>query len=235
MVAPSRPLVQFRQTVGEYGANVYTRVRIDVLRDYSLYPSIGDPIPSCEENMALKIECTDDICLGTDQKCSNRHLQKDNALTSTVFTRKKDGAKGFGLVALQFIPTQDFILEYCGVVINESRCKEILRRAVVKQKENARSYVMDLQCSSRKTGSLYIDAHETHHPSKYINHSCEPNCFAERWLVMGVPRIGIFAFRDIEVGEMLTFDYGWRADSDWPTQPCYCGAVTCRQTLQKPM
>lgn len=152
-----------------------------------------------------------------------------------MFERKKDGSKGYGLIANQPISAETFILEYCGVVIGESRCKEVLRRAVVKQKENARSYVMDLQCSTRRTGSLYLDAHDTHHPSKYINHSCEPNCFAERWLVMGIPRIGIFALRDITVGEMLTFDYGWKAASDWPTQPCYCGAETCRRTLQKPL
>jgi hypothetical protein len=31
-----------------------------------------------------------------------------------------------------------------------------------------------------------------------MNHSCEPNCQTEKWMVNGLDRIGLFALHDIE-------------------------------------
>lgn len=33
--------------------------------------------------------------------------------------------------------------------------------------------------------------------SRFINHSCEPNCETQKWLVHGELAIGLFAVRDI--------------------------------------
>lgn len=43
--------------------------------------------------------------------------------------------------------------------------------------------------------------------ARFINHSCEPNCITEKWNVLGEVCIGIFAIRDINEDEELTFDY----------------------------
>ena len=47
-----------------------------------------------------------------------------------------------------------------------------------------------------------------------MNHSCDPNCKLEKWVVGPHMRLGIFALRDVHKGEELTFDYqfqryGW--------------------------
>jgi hypothetical protein len=230
---PSRATVQYRETVGSYGSNMYTRVKMETIRSYSEYPNVGDPVPTCEENMALKIECTAGICIRDPDSCCNRRLQQDNPLINSMFIRRRDGKRGFGMVATTKIGAETFVMEYCGLVIGEELCKEVLRKAVVKQKEQARSYVMNLGASTRATGKLYLDAKDTTHPCKYINHSCEPNCYAERWFVMGMPRIAIFTLCNVEEGEMLTLDYGWEEAADWPVQPCFCGSERCRQTLQR--
>ena len=43
--------------------------------------------------------------------------------------------------------------------------------------------------------------------ARFINHSCQPNCITEKWNVLGEVCIGIFANRDINEDEELTFDY----------------------------
>ena len=37
--------------------------------------------------------------------------------------------------------------------------------------------------------------------ARFINHSCDPNCYVQKWHVCGEMRIGIFARRDIPAGE----------------------------------
>ena len=43
--------------------------------------------------------------------------------------------------------------------------------------------------------------------SRFINHSCAPNCELQKWNVKGFTRIGIVAVMDIPVGEPLSYDY----------------------------
>lgn len=49
---------------------------------------------------------------------------------------------------------------------------------------------------------------------RFINHSCEPNCETQKWLVQGELAIGLFAQRDIKAGEELTFDYNFERYGD---------------------
>jgi hypothetical protein len=74
-----------------------------------------------------------------------------------------------------------------------------------------------------------IDAAEAGNISRYVNHSCDPNCELQRWQVGSEIRIGIFAKRFIPAGEELTYDYKLSAKSAFK---CYCGAASCRGTLK---
>ncbi len=49
---------------------------------------------------------------------------------------------------------------------------------------------------------------------RFINHSCEPNCETQKWLVQGELAIGLFAQRPIKAGEELTFDYNFERYGD---------------------
>ena len=42
---------------------------------------------------------------------------------------------------------------------------------------------------------------------RFINHSCAPNCYVDKWVVGTKLRMGIFSGRHIQAGEELTFDY----------------------------
>lgn len=60
----------------------------------------------------------------------------------------------------------------------------------------------------------------------FIDHSCAPNCETQKWTVNGDTRIGLFALRDIESGEELTFNYNLASDGE-TRKPCLCGASNC--------
>ncbi|OAY64942.1 Histone-lysine N-methyltransferase ASHH3, partial [Ananas comosus] len=54
---------------------------------------------------------------------------------------------------------------------------------------------------------MVIDATNKGNKSRFINHSCEPNTEMQKWRVCGETRVGIFALRDIQRGEEVTYDY----------------------------
>ncbi len=43
--------------------------------------------------------------------------------------------------------------------------------------------------------------------ARFINHSCDPNCYTKIFTVDRVQKIGIYAKRPIAVGEELFYDY----------------------------
>ena len=52
-----------------------------------------------------------------------------------------------------------------------------------------------------------IDAGQKGGLMRFVNHSCDPNCIVEKWLVAGEERCGIFAQRPILKHEEITIDY----------------------------
>lgn len=72
-----------------------------------------------------------------------------------------------------------------------------------------------------------IDACRRGNKARFINHSCEPNCETQKWVVKGELKIGFFATRAIPAGSEVQFDYNFERYGDKPTK-CHCGAATCR-------
>ena len=77
-----------------------------------------------------------------------------------------------------------------------------------------------------------IDALHGGNASKWINHSCRPNCVPDE--VRG--RIFIMTRRPVFKGEELTFDYGLESDEPMSEAlkaryACRCGAKKCRGTM----
>ena len=90
-----------------------------------------------------------------------------------------------------------FVIEYVGELIDEATCQERVRKG-----EDITNYYMltiDKDC--------IIDAGPMGNLSRFMNHSCDPNCETQKWTVNGEVRVGLFASRDIKEGEELNFDY----------------------------
>lgn len=90
-------------------------------------------------------------------------------------------------------------MEYIGEVLSK---KDFAARAKTYAENKARHfYFMGLGPNEM------IDATQKGCISRFINHSCDPNCETEKWIVGGMTRIGIFTTRDVKKGEELGFDY----------------------------
>jgi hypothetical protein len=165
-------------------------------------------------NRQLFIECTPGMC-PSGRFCQNRRMQyKQSARVEIVRTEKK----GYGLLALADLPTGAFVFEYVGEVIPR---KTFLRRAKVYAQEGHRHfYFMSLQKDE------VIDAQRKGGVARFINHSCNPNCETQKWVVGNRLRIGLFTKRPIALGEELTFDYKFERYGA-KAQICYCGEKNC--------
>ena len=141
---------------------------------------------------------------------------------SKIETQKRAGQKGFGLFALDPIKTGQFIIEYVGEVLEED---EYLRRKEFYAETGTRHYYF-MNVGNGET----IDAYRMGNVGRFMNHSCEPNCETQKWLVHGELAIGFFAIKDIDMGEELTFDYNFERYDDKPMK-CYCGSKGCRKTV----
>jgi uncharacterized protein len=76
-----------------------------------------------------------------------------------------------------------------------------------------------------------IDGAEGGNATRFINHSCEPNCVAAEVRTRGVLGIEIAAAGDIRPGQELFLDYALTVDEDADLYACRCGSAACRGTM----
>ena len=164
-------------------------------------------------NRATKMECAGDCGCGSD--CQNQRFQRHQYGDVTVIKTEK---KGYGLRADTDLSPDEFIYEYIGEVIDEARFR---RRMVQYDEEGIKHfYFMSL------TKGEFVDATKRGNLGRFCNHSCNPNCYVDKWVVGDKLRMGIFAERKIKAGEELVFNYNVDRYGANP-QPCYCGEPNC--------
>ncbi|CAF1219451.1 unnamed protein product [Adineta steineri] len=173
-------------------------------------------------NRMLLIECGPMCPCG--QWCTNRRFQR-RSYTSHKLCLFKTDMKGYGLRTTSSIRKGRFLVEYVGEVIDMDELGR--RNKKYKRDGNTHQYVMSL------IHGTVIDSTIKGNWARYINHSCEPNCVCEKWLVNGEYRMGIFAKRDLNSNEEITIDYRFETFGaiDLANEKCYCGAPTCRGTI----
>lgn len=172
--------------------------------------------PSECENAMVFMECNAERC-PLAKNCQNQRFQKRQY---AGIIPKRCGAKGWGIFAQLPISAGQFVIEYVGEVIDADEL-DIRSKACA----NAPHYYF-----LSLTGGETIDASKKGNISRFINHSCDPNCITQKWQVDGESRVGIFALRNIKVGEELTFDYQFERFSH-KKQRCLCGAANCSRYL----
>ena len=83
--------------------------------------------------------------------------------------------------------------------------KELWKRALSDYQYQKHHYYLNLD-----SGTV-IDGYRYGNEGRFVNHSCEPNCEMQKWSVNGMYRIALFALRDIEAHQELTYDYNFHA------------------------
>ena len=81
-----------------------------------------------------------------------------------------------------------------------------------------------------------LDARVKGNLGKYLNHSCDPNIFAQNVFVdthdLRFPWIAFFTSRRLEAGEELAWDYNYQVGAvEGKRIDCHCGSEICRKRL----
>jgi hypothetical protein len=139
---------------------------------------------------------------------------------------RRSGVHGKGVFAVQDLAKGEVLIEYVGEIIN---WKEALRRHPHDPSDPNHTFYFHVD------EDHVIDALYGGNSSRWINHSCAPNCEADEQ----EGRVFIKALRKIRVGEELFYDYGLIIDAPYTKKlkaeyPCWCGAPGCRGTLLAP-
>ncbi|CAH1430088.1 unnamed protein product [Lactuca virosa] len=127
----------------------------------------------------------------------------------------------WGLVALEPIEAEDFVIEYVGELIR-SRISDI-REQHYERMGIGSSYLFRLD------DGYVVDATKRGGIARFINHSCEPNCYTKVISVDGQKKIFIYAKRPIVTGEEITYNYKFPLEEK--KIPCNCGSRRCRGSM----
>ncbi|XP_023668230.1 histone-lysine N-methyltransferase NSD2 isoform X1 [Paramormyrops kingsleyae] len=165
-------------------------------------------------NRMLLYECHPQVC-PAGARCHNQAFTKRQYPDTKVI---KTAGKGWGLLALRDIKKGEFVNEYVGELIDEEECRARIRYA----QENDITHFYMLTIDKDRI----IDAGPKGNYSRFMNHSCQPNCETQKWTVNGDTRVGLFAICDIPAGTELTFNYNLDCLGNEKTV-CRCGAPNC--------
>lgn len=173
----------------------------------------------------LIYECSDSCRC---QQCNNKLVQYGP--TDDLIIKHFDG-KGHGLVSAKLIVEGSFICEYAGEILTKT---EASRRDQENQRLNYMNYIFCLNeiNSSDKSQRIqtFIDPSFKGNIGRYINHSCDANCDIISVRVdCIIPKIAIFANRDIPIGTEITFNYGPSGGvNDEQKRKCFCLSKNCK-------
>ncbi|GAV77697.1 SET domain-containing protein [Cephalotus follicularis] len=171
----------------------------------------------CSEDCVCRVQCIScSKACRCSETCNNRPFRKEKKIKIV-----KTELCGWGVEAAEPLKKGDFVIEYIGEVIDDASCEQRLWDMKYKGVKNF------YMCEIRK--DFTIDATFKGNSSRFLNHSCDPNCVLEKWQVDGETRVGVFAARSIKVGEQLTYDY--RFVQFGPEVKCYCGTPNCQGYL----
>lgn len=136
---------------------------------------------------------------------------------------ERSDVHGQGVFATRHLAAGVRVIEYVGEVISMA---EAVARHPHDPHHPDHTFYFDLG------DGRVIDALQGGNASKWINHSCRPNCVPDE--VQG--RIYIVTRRPVFRGEELTFDYGLFSDEPMSEAlkaryACRCGAPKCRGTM----
>ncbi|KAF9520393.1 hypothetical protein BS47DRAFT_1287188 [Hydnum rufescens UP504] len=188
------------------------------------------------------IECNSD-CL-CDDNCVNRTIQQGRKIKINLEKTKK---KGWGVFAKQNIKAGTFVGIYAGELVKEEEAERRgMRIACRLYGVLGRTYMFDIdfghlsEFSPADREILYaVDAFHVGNHTRFLNHSCEPNCYIVAAYIeepdIERPFLAIFTSSDVRAGHELTFDYAGGPKKDESEgeklavyAKCECGARGCR-------
>uniref|UniRef100_A0A8C6UZU2 Nuclear receptor binding SET domain protein 2 n=1 Tax=Neogobius melanostomus TaxID=47308 RepID=A0A8C6UZU2_9GOBI len=167
-------------------------------------------------NRMLLYECHPQVCPSGERCCNQDFTKRLYPETKIIKTPGKAGGSSHCGTSRRC--STDFVNEYIGELIVEEECRSRIKYA---QENNITNFYMLTLDKDR-----IIDAGPKGNYSRFMNHSCQPNCETQKWTVNGDTRVGLFAVCDIPTGTELTFNYNLDCLGNDKTV-CRCGAPNC--------
>jgi len=185
---------------------------------YNNYDNLGKLVSS----NACIYECND-LCKCTS--CNNRIVQLGPQNGLRIFHCNK----GYGLCTDFAIQKGQFVCEYAGEIID-------LTEAHKRSNSDSENYIFVInEHFSGQIVTTVIDATIIGNIGRYINHSCQPNCMIIPVRVDSlIPRLAIFAIKDIQQDEEITYHYGGEkshTESNLSEVKCLCESFSCNGYL----
>ncbi|XP_026176870.1 histone-lysine N-methyltransferase SETD1B-like [Mastacembelus armatus] len=127
----------------------------------------------------------------------------------------------WGLFAMEPIAADEMVIEYVGQIIRQVIAD--MREQRYEEEGIGSSYLF------RVDQDTIIDATKCGNLARFINHSCNPNCYAKIITVESQKKIVIYSRQPININEEITYDYKFPIEET--KIPCLCGADSCRGSL----
>lgn len=203
-------------------AEIYTRKNTFDMFNFlaSQHRQLPESRPCDEDEDDVKLKCSR-RATSTELPMAMRfrHLEKTSKEAVGVY---RSAIHGRGLFCKRNIEAGEMVIEYAGIVI---------RSVLTDKRENYYSS-KDIGCYMFRIDDFdVVDATMHGNAARFINHSCEPNCYSRVINVEGQKHIVIFALRKIYRGEELTYDYKFPIEDASNKLHCNCGARRCRRFL----
>lgn len=173
-------------------------------------------------NRIMMLECEPGTCPVGD-KCKNQRFRKRQYPVCVPFRTEQ---VGWGLRTTQDIKKGDFVIEYVGELIDEAECNR--RMELKMDKGDTTFYFLTID------KDRIIDAGPAANHARFMNHSCQPNCETQKWVVNGQTRVGLFAICDIPAGSELTFNYNLDCRGN-EKMKCRCNSDNCSGYIGLPV
>ena len=151
----------------------------------------------------------------------------------------RTGDRGWGLQLMQDIHPGELITQCVGEVIS---VEGMMERSKVRRAQG----IVDAYYFDMGGGSI-LDCGHKGNVGRFVNHSCQPNCEFEKWVVGGEDILVLVASVAVPAFTELSVDYRWEHiqvppsssgaggdDSSGedalppPRSRCFCGAPRCR-------
>uniref|UniRef100_A0A8C1W4V2 SET domain and mariner transposase fusion gene n=1 Tax=Cyprinus carpio TaxID=7962 RepID=A0A8C1W4V2_CYPCA len=181
----------------------------------------------------------------------SRPVFECNALCACSESYTKE--RGWGVEALERLPCGRFVCEYAREVIGSHEA----HHRQLSQTPLDMNYIIAVLENSRgdRVTQTFVDPMTVGNVGRFINHSCQPNLLMVPIRVHSLlPRLALFANRDIERYKELTFDYAGGQNGNtnalkWDKAPtgthtgpdadkiplkkkvCHCGDSSCTAFL----
>nr|XP_020441413.1 histone-lysine N-methyltransferase SETD1B isoform X2 [Monopterus albus]XP_020441414.1 histone-lysine N-methyltransferase SETD1B isoform X2 [Monopterus albus]XP_020441415.1 histone-lysine N-methyltransferase SETD1B isoform X2 [Monopterus albus]XP_020441416.1 histone-lysine N-methyltransferase SETD1B isoform X2 [Monopterus albus] len=189
--------------------------------------------PVDTQGMSIPAQVHASTRAGSERRSEQRRLLSSFACDSDLlkfnqlkFRKKKirfckSHIHDWGLFAMEPIAADEMVIEYVGQNIRQVIAD--MREKRYEEEGIGSSYMF------RVDHDTIIDATKCGNFARFINHSCNPNCYAKVITVESQKKIVIYSRQPININEEITYDYKFPIEDE--KIPCLCGAENCRGTL----